>query len=423
MKKTLIRAAAALLAVLILSGAFPAQAATYTGTVNKDKVFFRTSATTGSAWHAMLDKGTRVTLTGARGNFFAVTYNKQVGYIMRSLVDAPGAALKAFGLEEKSETSSKYAKVTSISGLGGAPRATSKGSTGDAVEKLQRALQIKGFLKGAADGIYGDMTAKAVSAFQKSAGLSQTGQANKATIGKLFGTGGGTDKTVSAKDDPGMKGITSISKIAVPNTSRPGNTGKHVRALQQALKLKGYYKAGVDSSYGDLTTDAVKRFQRANKMTADGIAGNATIKALFGKNAGNHTEETLRLDWNRASGTIPQFSSFTIKDVSSGLTFSARRWSGKNHLDAEPLTKKDAEVLKKIAGGAYSWARRAILVRYNGKVYAASMNTMPHEQDTIKGNNYNGHFCIHFYNSKTHGTDRKDAAHQNAVARAMKADW
>ena len=97
MKKTLIRAAAALLAVLILAGAFPAQAATYTGTVNKDKVFFRTSATTGSAWHAMLDKGTRVTLTGARGNFFAVTYNKQVGYIMRSLVDAPGAALKAFG--------------------------------------------------------------------------------------------------------------------------------------------------------------------------------------------------------------------------------------------------------------------------------------------------------------------------------------
>ncbi|NLW20413.1 MAG: peptidoglycan-binding protein [Clostridiales bacterium] len=424
MNKLMARAAALLLAMLILAGTTPALAKSYTGTVNKDKVFFRSRANTSSVWHAQLNRGTKVTVTGVRGDFYAVEYDKKNGYIMRSLVDLPSSALRGLGVEGKTSQASKYDKVTSISGLGAAPAATRKGSSGDAVEKLQRALQIKGFLKGRVDGIYGEQTASAVSAFQKAAGLSQTGSANSATINSLFGKGGGSsNQSVSIKDDPGMKGITDISKITVPRGTRPGDSGQHVRALQQALKLKGYYKAAVDSSYGDLTTDAVKRFQRAHKLTADGIAGNGTLRALFGRNAGEAAYTTQRLDWKRSSGTIPQFASFTIKDVSSGLTFQARRWSGSNHLDAEPLTKKDAQTLKKIAGGAYSWARRAILVRYNGKVYAASMNTMPHDQETIKDNNYDGHFCIHFYNSKTHGTNRTDTAHQNAVTRAMKASW
>lgn len=415
------RATTMMLAVLILLGSHPlsAMAQSFTGTVNKDKVFFRSRASTSSIWLDQLDKGTKVTITGVRGDFFAVEYNKKSGFIMRSLVNAPSAALRAFDAEEKKAKPSKYAKVGSISGLGDAPKATRKGSGGDDVEKLQRALQIKGFLKGAADGKYGQQTADAVSAFQKSAKLSQTGRADNATILALFGKA----KEITAKEDPAMKGITAISQIDVPNTTRPGNTGRHVRALQQALKLRGYYKAAVDSSYGDTTTDAVKRFQRATGLHQDGIAGNGTIKKLFGQNAANHSLPTKRLDWNKESGTIPQWSSFTVKDVSSGLTFSARRWSGANHLDAEPLTKEDAATLKKIAGGSYSWARRAILVRYNGQVYAASMNTMPHEEETIKGNNYDGHFCIHFYNSKTHGSNKKDSAHQNAVARAMRADW
>ena len=50
------------------------------------------------------------------------------------------------------------------------------------------------------------------------------------------------------------------------------------------------------------------------------------------------------------------------------------------------------------------------------------MNGMPHGTSTLN-NNFDGHFCIHFYNSRTHGTDRVDEDHQNAVARAMNATW
>ena len=422
MRKLFKRTATFLLAALAaLSIHMPqAQAETYIGTVNKDKVFLRAQASTSSIFHDQLDKGTKVTLTGIKGNFYKVEYKKITGYIMCSLVTAPSAALKAFGAEEKPKTVSKYAGVSSISGLGDAPKATSKGSGGENVEKLQRALQIKGYLKGTVDGQYGDMTVEAVKKFQKAVGLAVTGSANSATILKLFGKA----SDISAREDPGMKGITSIAGIKVPNTSKPGNSGSHVKALQQALKLKGYYKASIDSSYGEATIEAVKRFQKATGLTADGIAGNGTIKKLFGENAANYTLQTKKLDWsNGGNNIIPQWTTFTVKDISSGLTFQARRWSGFNHVDAEPLTEEDAATMKKIAGRSYSWARRAILVRYSGQVYAASMNTMPHGEDTISDNNYKGHFCIHFYKSKTHDTNKVDSAHQNAVARAMKADW
>ena len=60
---------------------------------------------------------------------------------------------------------------------------------------------------------------------------------------------------------------------------------------------------------------------------------------------------------------------------------------------------------------------------YNGHVYAASMNGMPHGTYAITNNNFDGHFCIHFYNSRTHETNNVDTAHQNCVARAMNATW
>lgn len=96
---------------------------------------------------------------------------------------------------------------------------------------------------------------------------------------------------------------------------------------------------------------------------------------------------------------------FTIKGVKTGKTFEAVRWSGYNHLDAEPRTSEDTATMKAIYGGSWSWSRRAILILYNGHVYAASMNGMPHGTSTIN-NDFSGHFCIHFLNSRTHETDR-----------------
>lgn len=416
------RKAAALLAFVLFSALLPAVsfAATHTGTINEDKVFLRTKANTSCDYYDKLMKGTKVGVTGSSGDFYKVSYRTYTGYVMKKFVDLSSSARKQLQAADKPESTSKYAKVKYISGLGDAPRETRNGSAGEDVEKLQRALQIKKHYNGTVDGKFGPATMAAVKSYQRANKLSVTGKADSRTIMSLFGTLSET----TAKNDPGMDGISSIGRISVPNTTRPGNSGGHVKGLQQALKLKGYYKAPIDSSYGQKTTDAVKRYQKAVGLEADGVAGFATIRKLFGKNAANFTYETEKLDWfNGGANTIPKGATFTVKDIATGRTFTARRWSGANHVDAEPVSASDADSMKSMSGGSFSWARRAVLVRYNGHVYAGSITTMPHGTDTISGNDFDGHFCLHFYKSKTHETNRVDGTHQNAVSRAMNNSW
>lgn len=61
---------------------------------------------------------------------------------------------------------------------------------------------------------------------------------------------------------------------------RQGSSGQTVRTIQQKLKNWGYYDGSVDGIFGSRTTAAVKYFQRSNGLTADGIVGPATLKAL-----------------------------------------------------------------------------------------------------------------------------------------------
>ena len=49
------------------------------------------------------------------------------------------------------------------------------------------------------------------------------------------------------------------------------------------------------------------------------------------------------------------------------------------------------------------------------------MNGMPHGSDSIKDNDFDGHHCIHFTNSRTHGTTVVCALHQAAIRKALAA--
>ena len=63
-------------------------------------------------------------------------------------------------------------------------------------------------------------------------------------------------------------------------TYRQGSTGDTVTTIQTKLKRWGYYTGAVDGIYGSGTVEAVKYFQRTNGLTADGVAGPATLQAL-----------------------------------------------------------------------------------------------------------------------------------------------
>lgn len=71
------------------------------------------------------------------------------------------------------------------------------------------------------------------------------------------------------------------------DTIREGNKGAQVKTVQRLLKAMGYEGQGgrtlaVDGSAGKHTTHAVKAFQTAQKLTADGVVGTKTWRALLG---------------------------------------------------------------------------------------------------------------------------------------------
>ncbi|CAH0344030.1 L,D-transpeptidase family protein [Bacillus sp. CECT 9360] len=74
------------------------------------------------------------------------------------------------------------------------------------------------------------------------------------------------------------------SNVKGPSSSagilKKGSRGAEVKELQQALTKRGYSTKGIDGVFGQNTDIAVRKFQKANKLKADGIVGPATKKAL-----------------------------------------------------------------------------------------------------------------------------------------------
>jgi predicted chitinase len=62
--------------------------------------------------------------------------------------------------------------------------------------------------------------------------------------------------------------------------TKPPTTGPDVKKIQQKLKALGYLSGAVDGIFGPGTDAAVKAFQRANGLGADGIVGPVTQTAL-----------------------------------------------------------------------------------------------------------------------------------------------
>ena len=78
---------------------------------------------------------------------------------------------------------------------------------------------------------------------------------------------------------PVTESTVSISLYVLKN----GSENEQVRTLQRLLIAKGYKlpKYGADGDFGAETENAVKKFQAANGLTADGVVGANTWKELL----------------------------------------------------------------------------------------------------------------------------------------------
>ena len=134
-----------------------------------------------------------------------------------------------------------------------------KGDKGDQVKALQQNLILLGYLTGEADGQFGPATKAAVTAFQAASGLRADGQAGEKTLEAI---------------------ASAVRAVSNAGTLRKGSRGDAVKALQQKLIALGYLSGSADGLFGDSTAKAVMAFQAAQSLTADGVAGSATISAL-----------------------------------------------------------------------------------------------------------------------------------------------
>lgn len=153
---------------------------------------------------------------------------------------------------------------------------------GDDVLRMQKALVSLGYATGGTDGKFGPTTEKAVRQFQKDNGLTVDGAAGSATLTLLYdrAEGSTSGSTGGSSGSSGSSGSTSNYFGGNYNTLKYGSRGDRVKLLQKALNQLGYSAGSADGKFGSGTQRAVVAFQRANGLTADGLAGTKTLKKI-----------------------------------------------------------------------------------------------------------------------------------------------
>ena len=209
-----------------------------------------------------------------------------------------------------------------------------------------------------------------------------------------------------------------------------GSTGSTVTYIQTALTALEYYDRQITGHYGRYTKDAVRAFQRDNNLTADGVCGAITLAAIQKAYSGSSSATTTynatvyKLDWsymksNATALGIARGASIKLTDLTTGKSLNVHVQSTGNHIDAEPLTSADTTTLCEIYGvstpNAISYKRRPMMITTSAGQFLCSIYGQPHGAQDITNNGYEGQFCLHFVNSRTHGTNRVDEDHQNAI--------
>ena len=293
-----------------------------------------------------------------------------------------------------------------------------KGTVSAEVALMQQTLIDLGYLTGAPDGNYGTATEKAVRAFQKTNGLGTDGTAGSATLSLLYSVDA---LGVSAVATP-TPAPDKAAAAAEDSVLKQGASGDAVKAMQQTLIKLGYLTGKADGNFGAKTYAALVAFQKANKLTADGVAGAKTLKQLesgsavaAGSTETSATPTTVPVKVTTAATERPtaarvQYANWytttkdvcrkypyaTVYDYETGISWQVHIFSLGAHADYEPLTASDTSKMLKAFGGN-TWNPKAVWVQFaDGSVYMASTHSMPHSVQHITDNNFAGHSCLHF---------------------------
>jgi murein DD-endopeptidase MepM/ murein hydrolase activator NlpD len=194
---------------------------------------------------------------------------------------------KVVGLKVTGRVDAATAKVlkVSITSTNTAPASTSfpftvetlpkRGDQGDTVIAVQKAIEAAGTtVRGGVDGVFGLGVTRTLEDFQRAKGLIVNGLLDEATAAALG--------LIAPPQAPAAQSsaVTNVS-FTIDSLPQRGERGDRVRALQQALLSAGIkIRGGADGSFGQLTTTAIKRFQRQNGLAITGAMNAQTAYKL-----------------------------------------------------------------------------------------------------------------------------------------------
>ncbi|MEG3986746.1 peptidoglycan-binding protein [Microcoleus sp. S28C3] len=137
------------------------------------------------------------------------------------------------------------------------------------LRSVQDRLRELGYFPRSSTGQLGPVTKQALTNFQRDYQLSLTGRPDRATVIAL--------NSFAGDDDRPFKTIyTNYREL------RFGDTGADVSALQRRLKQLGYFSTHPTGSFREVTLNAVRYFQRINRLRVNGVADRQTLALLFG---------------------------------------------------------------------------------------------------------------------------------------------
>lgn len=219
---------------------------------------------------------------GVTGKFSTQTlralknFQRVVGLPVSGVVDVRTATvLKLIAAPKSSKGTTNGSKTQAKAKMISLTVVPARGMSGRDVKLLQFALVAAGVsLKGGIDGVFGQSTANALAAFQKSKSLASTGVLDSKTAAALkisLPSKGSKTQPVSSAKKP----------LTIETLPVFGQKSSQVRILQNALVKAGIQlKGGVDGVFGVATRVALRKYQTAKGLAVTGELNLATALKL-----------------------------------------------------------------------------------------------------------------------------------------------
>lgn len=185
---------------------------------------------------------------------------------------------QVLALEKSNSSTTADLIVSSLeaNSVGGEEVYLALGSRGAEVRSLQQRLQRLKYFTGDVNGYYGASTRDAVVRFQQKMGLTVDGIVGAETQQVIDKTIQQLNRVKAPSNDKILPlTVGSCSNGKCPNL-RNGNKNRYVKYLQTRLRHWGYFKFNPNGNFDSKTVEAVKRFQKAKGLSADGVVGPQT---------------------------------------------------------------------------------------------------------------------------------------------------